>query len=228
MECRITVVQALDERDLLIKKIRKRTENAQFVDLIRGKAPVTWGRRVSQAEFAAAVQSEFTQLRDLIARYDALNAAITAANAATWLDTSRGRMTVACAIALRNRLRGNGPYGDLTDFEGRLVRQMRKNWREAQNLMRRKNGTMRRENARKKETCSGGRIIMLQNPENSEADRADRESTAAEQTTAGRLQLVDPLQICARAEEMEEQREALLAELDTKLKISNATTYVTV
>ena len=112
MESRMTVVQALDERDLLIKKIKKRTENAQFVDLIRPKSPVTWEKRISRAEFAIAAQSELAQVRDLIARYDALNAAITVTNATTWLDTSKGRMTVSCAIALRNRLRGSGPYGE--------------------------------------------------------------------------------------------------------------------
>lgn len=226
MESRMTVVQALDERDLLIKKIRKRIENAQFVDLIGSRAGVTLGKRIPKAEFAAEAQRELMQIQDLITRYDLLNEVITVANATTWLETSRGRMPVSCAIALRNRLRGNGPYGELTDFEGRLAGRMKKRWKEVQGQMNRKNEVEGRGGAQKKKGTSAGRIIMLQNPENSMEGKAVKPFQKQDSSGSGRLQILDPLRIRDMAEEMEEQRETLLAELDTKIKISNAVTYV--
>lgn len=240
-ENRITVVQALDERDLLVKKIMNKTQKAQFVDLMKPKAAVTWERRITRAAFAAEAQSALQQIQDLIVRYDSLNAAITAANAATYLDTSQGRMTVSCAIALRNRLRGSGPYGELTDFEGRLVKRMEKCYREEQELMRKKNEGIRREAAvqHKGNTASGSsaRVVLLKNAGAQERSKELRGNVKDGAGTADGfrqeknpelMRMVDPLNLRRRAEEIAERREALLAELETKIKISNATTFVTV
>ena len=58
---------------------------------------------------------------DLIDRYQRIDAAIVASNAATWIETSYGHFTVAGAISLRSRLRAKGMiYAKGTDFEGLL------------------------------------------------------------------------------------------------------------
>lgn len=237
-ENQITVVQALDERDLLVKKIMNRTQKAQFVDLIRPKASVTWEKRLTRTAFTAEAQSALQQIQDLIARYDRLNAAITVSNAATYLETSRGKMSVSCAIALRNRLRGGGPYGELTDFEGRLVKRMETSYREEQELQRRKNEAARREAAAKKKGASSATVVLLQNKGASEKskDMSAQEGSGAVSATQYRKQdkneelmrLFDPLDLKKKAEEIAGQREALLMELETKIKISNATTYITI
>lgn len=212
MESRMTVVQALDERDLLIKKIMKCTQNARFVDIIRPKATLTWEKRLTRAAFTTAAQGDLQRIQDLIARYDRLNAAIAVSNAATFLETSRGRMPVSCAIALRNRLKGNGPYGELTDFEGRLAQRMEDSYLDEVRFLRRKNETLKKEAPGSKKTT--GNIVVLQNKENS--------------VKAELMRIFDPLNIRKKAEAIVEEREALLSELETKIKISNATTYVTV
>lgn len=236
-ENRITVVQALDERDLLVKKIMNKMQKAQFVDLIRPKASVTREKRLTRAAFAAEAQSALQQIQDLIARYDSLNAAITCSNANTFLETSRGRMTVSCAIALRNRLRGSGSYGELTDFEGRLAKQMETGYQEMQALQRRKNETVRREGAEKKKGAAATQIVLMKNGRAAGksqggpgAERGKGTDTDAPRSDKGEelLRLFDPLNLRRRAEEITEEREAILAELETKIKISNATTFVTV
>lgn len=201
MESRMTMVQALDERDLLIKRIMSRTQKAHFVDLIRQKAAITWEKRMTRAEFTAEAQAALQQIEDLIARYDKLNAAIATANAATFLETSVGQMTVSCAIALRSRLRGSGPYGELTDFEGRLARRM--------------------------EECYGagqGQSI----PETA----GDRAGNGTEYRHSEKnpdlMRIFDPLDIRNKAEMLTESKETLLAELETKIKISNAVTFIEV
>ena len=55
-------------------------------------------------DFGKAAQSAWQQIMDLIDRYQRIDAAIVASNAAT-VETSYGRYTVAGAISLRNRLR---------------------------------------------------------------------------------------------------------------------------
>lgn len=241
-ENRITVVQALDERDLLVKKIMNKTQKAQFVDMMKPKAAVTWEKRVTRAAFTAEAQSALQQIQDLIARYDSLNAAITEANATTYLDTSRGRMTVSCAIALRNRLRGSGPYGELTDFEGRLAKKMEKSYKEEQEQLRKKNEGMRREAAVQVKgnpsSKNSAKVFLLKN---SAAQGKSKEISGSVKDGAGAatdgrkqdknvemMRIVDPLNIRKKAEEIMEQQEELLAELETKIKISNATTFVTV
>ncbi len=237
-ENRITVVQALDERDLLVKKIMHKTKKAQFMDLIRPKAAVTWEKRLTREAFAAEAQRALQQIQDLIARYDWLNAVITQSNAATYLETSRGRMTVSGAIALRNRLRGSGPFGELTDFEGRLVQKMEDSYREWRELQRRKNEAARREASSPNGRKASAKIVILQ-----EAGTAKKSSGTFTKEQTGRtpepvsgdnrpekpiaaFRLADPLRICKLAEELAGQKENLLAELETKIKISNATTYI--
>ncbi|MDO4332339.1 MAG: hypothetical protein Q4C58_06570 [Eubacteriales bacterium] len=237
-ENQITVVQALDERDLLVKKIMSRTQKAQFVDLIRPKASVTWERRLTRTAFTAEAQSALQQIQDLIARYDRLSAAITVSNATTYLETSRGRMSVSCAIALRNRLRGGGPYGELTDFEGRLVKKMETSYREEQELQRRKNEAARREAAARKKGSASAKVVLLQNKGAAEKSKgpSGQEGSGAASVTEQRRQekneemmrLFDPLDLKRMAEEIAAQRETLLMELETKIKIANATTYITV
>lgn len=232
-ENKITVVQALDERDMLVKRITSRIQKAQFADIIRPRAQTTWEARMTKAAFEAQAQSALQQIEDLIVRYDALNAAITVSNATTYLDTSRGRMPVSCAIALRNRLRGNGPYGELTDFEGRLSKRMEAVCKGEQEKLRRKNDAIRRETpAPKNEGIDPGKVVPLQakgtaGKSTDAASRMER-SKRPQERSMDLYRMVDPLDLRRKSEEITERREELLAELETKIKISNATTYLTI
>lgn len=235
-ENRMTIVQALDERDLLVKKILGKTQKAQFADIIRPKAAVTWEKRMTRAAFAAEAQSALQQIRDLIARYDKLNAAVTQSNAVTYLETSRGRMSVSCAIALRNRMRGSGTYGDMTDFEGHLVQRMETNYREMQEQQRRKNEALRKEAAAQKKGTPQTQIVLMKNGRAAgrsqscaPGDKGERGGRDSRQERSGEMmRLFDPLNLCRQAEAIAEERERFLAELETKIKISNATTFVSV
>lgn len=240
MESRMTIVQALDERDLLVKKILDRTQKAQLVDLVRQRAAVTLEKHLTRGEFEAQARGALQQLEDLIARYDRLNFAISVSNAETMLETSRGRMTVACAIALRSRLRGDGVYGELADFEGRLAQKMEEQYRDTLDRMRRKNEAMRRtalprpQNNRGR---NGAQVIVLQagdpaarrsaNPETgTKKSKGTMDAVLAKQPDA--FHLFDPLHLRQKAEAIWEEREQLLIELDTKIRISNANTLITV
>ena len=191
MENKILVVQALDERDLLVKKIMDKMEAAQFVDCRKPQAENGWKSRLPMDIFEKEARRQLQQIRDLISRYDKLSEAITICNAQTIIETSRGKMPLSCAITLRNRLRGSGPYGDAGDFEGSLIRKIRQEYKDMQ-------------------------------------ESVDNINGLSEGKARQQAQLCDPLRILNRAHRIQDDRDALLAELETKIKVANATTYLSV
>ena len=103
MSEKMLVTQALDERDLLVKKISD---------------------KIDKDEYAKEAESAYQQIVDLIERFQKIDAAIVASNAETEITTSYGKFTVAGAISLRSRLRGLGTYDGEADFEGILKSKM--------------------------------------------------------------------------------------------------------
>lgn len=117
MSEKLLVTQALDERDLLVKKISDKIEKATFVDTIKPNEEKVYAKRVSKEDYTKEAESAYQQIVDLIDRFQKIDAAIVASNAKTEIMTSYGKFTVAGAISLRSRLRGGGPFGGEADFE---------------------------------------------------------------------------------------------------------------
>jgi len=120
MSEKMLVTQALDERDLLVKKLKDKIAQIRLVDTKRVNEEKTNGQRVTSDEFAAAATSAYQQITDYIDRYQRLDAAIVASNASHFVETSHGRFSVAGAIALRARLKGEGIYDADGAFEKAL------------------------------------------------------------------------------------------------------------
>ena len=112
MSEKMLVTQALDERDLLVKKINDKIAKASFVDTIKPNEPKVFAKKMDQEEYAKEAESAFQQINDLITRFQKIDAAIVESNANTEIKTSYGIFTVAGAISLRSRLRGMGAYGE--------------------------------------------------------------------------------------------------------------------
>ena len=121
MSEKMLVTQALDERDLLVKKILDKIDKASFVDTIKPNEDKVYSKRIGKEEYAKEAESAYQQIVDLIERFQKIDAAIVASNAETEITTSYGKFTVAGAISLRSRLRGLGTYDGEADFEGILM-----------------------------------------------------------------------------------------------------------
>ena len=80
--------------------------------------------RVTPEEFGSTASAAYQSITELIDRFQRIDAAIVASNAVSMVQTSCGRFTVAGAIALRSRLKGNGIYAHDGNFEDRLMGQM--------------------------------------------------------------------------------------------------------
>jgi len=130
MSEKMLVTQALDERDLLVKKISDKIDKASFVDTIKPNEDKVYSKRIGKDEYAKEAESAYQQIVDLIERFQKIDAAIVASNAETEITTSYGKFTVAGAISLRSRLRGLGTYDGEADFEGILKSKMQDEYNE--------------------------------------------------------------------------------------------------
>lgn len=213
MSEKMLVTQALDERDLLVKKIADKIAKASFVDTIKPNEDKVFAKRTSKAE------SAYQQITDLIDRFQKIDAAIVASNANMEITTSYGIFTVAGAIALRSRLRGAGAYGVDADFEGRLQKKLSSEYNERVQFCDRKNSQLQ-------STAEEMRLSILgkESKTKDEKPLGVVEAYVKENTT----ELVDPLDVKKKMEALEEKRNTLLTELDTQIKVSNATTFIEV
>ena len=216
MSDKMLVTQALDERDLLVKKIADKIAKASFVDTIKPNEDKVFAKRTSKEEYA---ESAYQQITDLIDRFQKIDAAIVASNANMEITTSYGTFTVAGAIALRSRLRGAGAYGGDADFEGRLQKKLSSEYNERVQFCDRKNSQLQ-------STAEEMRLSILGKDSKTKDEKplGVVEAYVKENTT----ELVDPLDVKKKMEALEEKRNTLLTELDTQIKVSNATTFIEV
>ncbi len=219
MSERMLVTQALDERDLLVKKITDKIDKASFLDTIKPNEEKVYEKKVTKEDFAKDARSAFQQINDLIERFQKLDAAITASNANTEVTTSYGTFTVAGAISLRSRLKGMGAYGGEADFEGKIKNKLKYQYESCVQRCKIKNDQLQ-------VTAEEMRLSILGRDSKTKDEKplGVVEAYVKENTT----ELVDPLDVKKKMEELEEKRSNLLTELDTQIKVSNATTFIEV
>ena len=214
---KMLVTQALDERDLLVKKISDKIEKACFVDTIKPNEDRSYEERITREEFTKQAESAFQQINDLIARFGRIEAAIVASNASTRIITSFGEFTVAGAIALRSRLRDRDVYEGNADFESVMLEKMRDEYQRRVQFAEAKNRQLQT-------TAENMRLSILGKDTKVKDDKPLEvvEAYVRENTT----ELLDPLDIQKKIDSLREKRDTLLSELDTRIKVSNATTFI--
>ena len=219
MSEKMLVTQALDERDLLVKKIADKIAKASFVDTIKPNEDKVYAKRIGKEEYAKEAESAYQQIVDLIDRFQKIDAAIVASNARTEIATSYGTFTIAGAISLRSRLRGVGSYEGEADFEGILQDKLRCEYHDRVRFCDIKNSQLQT-------TAENMRLSILGKDSKTKDEKplGVVEAYVKENTT----ELVDPLDVKKKLEALTEKRSTLLTELDTQIKVSNATTFIEV
>ncbi len=216
---KILVTQALDERDLLVKKINDKIQSAVLADVVKRNEENVYNRRIPRDEFHREAESAYQQIVDLIDRYNRLEAAIVESNANTYIKTSYGRFSVAGAITLRNRMRGDVKYGGVADFETTLLLKLKKSYFDCIDTMERKNASLAN-------TAEEMRLSILGRESKAKDDKPlEVVETYIKENT---MELADPLDIVKKMEILTERRDKLLNELETQIKVSNATTFITI
>lgn len=216
------VTQALDERDLLVKKITDKINKASFVDMVKENEDKVMVKHITREEFNQQAKASLQQIEDLIDRYERIDAAIVASNASAKVETSYGTFTVAAAISLRNRLREkrvvNGVAQEIvTDFEAKLYSKIQREYMARLDDTERKNRELQL-------TAGEMRLSILGKDSKGKEDKPLEvvDTYVKENTT----QLIDPLGVQKKMEQLQEKRTTLLAELETQIKVSNATTFI--
>lgn len=217
MEERMLITQALDERDFLIKKITDKISAFKAVDYARHNETKTWEGKQDRKEYEATTKAAFQQICDLISRYDKIDAAIVASNAVTTITTSYGVFTVAAAISMKNRL-GKNANTLRNSFEDHLVKKMQRDYQTSMLAIDNKNETLAITAENMRLSILGKDSKMKEDKPLEVVDSYVKENTA---------ELVDPLGIVEQIAKMRERRDTLLKELETQIKVSNATTFIT-
>lgn len=218
MENKLLVTQALDERDLLTKKINDKIQAAVFTDVVKHNEEKVLNKRLTREEFAKETERAYQQIIDLISRYNKLDAAIVESNANTYIETSYGRFSVAGAITLRNRMRGDKKFDGRADFESNLMKKMKKNYTECLSIIESKNRDL-------DDTAEGMRMSIL----GRETKQRDDKPLEVVETYVkeNKMEFADPLDIVDKMNKLQEKRDRLIQELETQIKVSNATTFIT-
>ena len=212
---KLLVTQALDERDLLRKKIADKIGKATFVDVVKNNEETGIYSKLSREEFKKKAESDYQQIQDMISRYERICVAIVDSNANTTIKTSYGDYTIAGAIALRDKLRANGSTVSADDL---LMRYMENKYNDYVRDADQKNRSLA-------SSAENMRLSILGKDSKGKQDEKPLEVVDA-YVRENTVVLLDPLDIKAKVESIRERHDTLLRELDTQIKVSNATTYI--
>lgn len=213
MENKLLITQALDERDLLVKKINSKIERIDFVDGKKRNEEKVIQQVVTKEDFCKKVKTSYQQIQDLIKRYQKIDEAIITSNANTYIETSFGTYSVAVALSMRNRLRELNAM----DFETILRNKMEENYYEVLELK-----DLR--NRRLEEDAEKMRLSILGKDGKYKDDKPL--SVVDAYISENTVELIDPLNVLDEIESLKDKHTTLLSELETKIKISNATTFI--
>ena len=133
------------------------------------------------------------------------------------IKTTFGDYTVAGAISLRSRLRSKGSYEGESDFESALRKKLENDLERSVLIANGKNMDLQK-------AADGMRLSILGKDAKVKNDKPLEvvDAYISENTT----EVVDPLDIRKKVEKLKEKRDTLLTELDTQIKVSNATTFI--
>lgn len=213
MENKLLITQALDERDLLVKKINSKIERIDFVDGKKRNEEKVIQQVITKEEFCKKVKTSYQQIQDLIKRYQKIDEAIITSNANTYIETSFGTYSVVVALSMRNRLRELNAM----DFETILRNKMEENYYEVLELK-----DLR--NRRLEEDAEKMRLSILGKDGKYKDDKPL--SVVDAYISENTVELIDPLNVLDEIESLKDKHTTLLSELETKIKISNATTFI--
>ena len=213
---RMLVCNALDERDFLRKKIISAINSTYFIACKRVKDDkVRTTGYTDPKTFENEAKSSYQSITDMIDRYTRLDTAITLANASTEIKLSDDTvMTRAAAISMRKALVGDTS----TDFTGILISVLERQFASVSATANELNAKADRELEQYKDNMTSGDKAKELTP----AVTRTLESLVAD----NRADLIDPIGVEKEIKKLEDKYETLKKELDSAIKVSNATTFV--
>lgn len=219
---KMTLVEALDRRKILRERIYNRIQLAEFVEWHKHNQPGTFKKNQNVAEFEANAKKEYQEIRDQIAYYHRLSDAISRANAENLIKTSVGEMSISAVVSFRNRIQNRGVLrADRTDYEEVLATKMEREMLETLAEVDNKNEKMM-------VSADTMRNSILSKENKGKGEDTMALAVVDTYLNENRAELIDPIDANRKCAEIREKMEALVTELNMKLKIANATVEIEV
>ena len=211
----IAVVNYLEKKEVLFKK---KMLNKRLKDVVYGGIDedyIVIGGKKSVQEFDDEARADLQSIRDLISRYNRLDAAILLANATTDIEVAGVTMTRAAAINLRKTLLGRSFSN--TNFDDALIRKINNDFTKAKMAINKS-----QENAdRQKEAMS---TALASSDKKVLSDDSLKSISAYCDNLV--YSMVDPIDAEKVVGDLQGRQDELKANLESAIRISNATTYV--
>ena len=214
---KMLIAEALDEKDLLTKKIETAIANLEFATVRREKDKKLRDGRTDE-EFTDQVKAAYQSVSDMIDRRNRIAVAIVESNAKTIVKLRSGaEMTVAEAITRKKIM--TTPVDANTsnvNLEKKLIKAMESAYVNFSKSLR--SLQLDKDN---KENDYKARLTTR------EKELGEEDIKAIETLVQGETPvIVDPLNLKGLLTEKVEKYNTLAKELETAIKISNASTYI--
>ena len=204
---KMLITEALDERDFLEKKIRDKINKASFIGLKKNNEETVANLSKKAIDFEDDAKSELQSIKDLISRYHRIDGEIIKSNAATMITVGGRQFSVAEAISIRQKMDDKSLEKSLADkltLEHDRVTMAARDYKDklesnAQSL---------------RETISG------------KESKEDGYGVVEEYIKANGLTMIGIVDAKDVANEIIEGADKMLSEINTAIKVSNATTHI--
>ena len=154
----------------------------------------------------------YDKVIDLIARYKAIKKAVTLSNAKTIVEIGGEKYTVAEAIWMKN-------HG--VEYDEKLLNELQEQYNKAQAKILKQNGNDLEQRAEQY-------VVGIYGSKEGKTNTNDFEKTKQDFITSQTFELVDPIRILDKIEDLEEKISTFKAEVDAALSTSNALTVIEV
>lgn len=204
---KISITEALNELKLYDSKIEKAIANAKFVGATKKSADKVGV--VKRETFIENAKASHQSVTDLIANRNAMKSAIVKSNAITQIEVNGKTMTVAEAIEHKNSIK----------YEENFLTEMKKQYANTVNTVDRENKNV----DRKVDELIATLVGKDSDKKLSKEDQAAVETPYREKNE---YEMVDPINIFDEMIKLESEIDGFKAEVDTRLVLSNATTFI--
>ena len=208
---KMLITKALDDREFLKKKSTEKIHQAHFVATIREKDKKIGFVEVE--DFEKVAKEDFQSIVYMIDRYNRIDSAITLSNATLKIKFSNGvEITKAEAIAKKKAIYNNASFNKL--LATKIARELEESVIT--------NDRLSREADRLYETYNNNLITSAGN------NKLDEDQVAAVEAMVApnKPRIIDPIGAEEKFDKLTEEIDVFISEVDTLLKVSNATEFV--
>ena len=206
---RISITEALVELKLYDSKIQKALRGVKFVGAKKKSSDKVGAFK--EDNFVANAKSGYQSLIDLRANRDKIKEAIVQSNATTKVEIAGKTYTVAQAIERKSSI----------EYDKLMLMQMKEQWADATNTVDKENKKVDLQVDKMLETFLG-------KDSEKKVSETDLSTISDPYRAKNEWELVDPLGLYQKIQDLEAQIDAFEAEVDVRLSVSNSVTYIEV